>query len=85
VDGVKGTMKDGKLRGRFIWLLEEMCRRCGVDVQLIDARLDYYENKANIEEQVHLRLFLKPEKRLPEVEQEELDAVVEAYEEMMDA
>jgi len=60
---IRGTMKDGKLRGRFLWLLETMCRKCGVDVQMIDLTLDYYENKHNIEVQVHRHLFLKPHKK----------------------
>jgi len=59
---IRGTTKGGRLRGRFMWLLETMCRRCGVDVQMIDATLDYYENKRNIESQAHKRLCLNPHK-----------------------
>ena len=59
---IRGTTKDGRLRGRFLWLLETMCRKCGVDIQMIDSTLDYYENKANIEAQVHKRLYLNPKK-----------------------
>ena len=81
---IKGTMKDGRLRGRFIWLLEEMCRNCGVDVQLIDPTLDYYENKRNIEMQTRKRLFLKPEKAA-EAEIREMEALAKTYMEMMQA
>ena len=81
---ISGTMKDGRLRGRFIWLLEEMCRRCGVDVQMIDPTLDYYENKRNIEMQTRKRLFLKPEKAA-KAEMKEMEALAESYMEMMQA
>jgi len=81
---IKGTMKDGRLRGRFIWLLEEMCKRCGVDVQMIDPTLDYYENKRNIEMQTRKRLFLKPEKAA-EAEIREMEALAKTYMEMMQA
>jgi len=47
-----------KLEGRFVWLLETMCRKQGIDVQLIDSELTYAENKTNIERQVHKRLRL---------------------------
>jgi len=60
---IRGTMKEGRLRGRFMWLLETMCRKCGVDVQMIDNTLDYYENKRNIETQAHKRLHLNPHKK----------------------
>ena len=72
-------MRNGRLRGRFLWLLEEMCRRCGVDVQMIDHGLDYFENKKNIEEQCHVRLFLKPDKRAPEEHEKETDLLVTMY------
>jgi len=47
-----------RLAGRFVWLLETMCRRQEIDIQLIDYELTYWENKANIEGQVHKRLIL---------------------------
>lgn len=72
-------MRHGRLRGRFLWLLEKMCRRCSVDVQMIDHGLNYCENKRNIEEQCHVRLFLKPEKRGPEEQEKETDLMVRTY------
>lgn len=51
-------------------------------IQMIDPNIDYLENKANVESQMHKRLFLKPEKRRAEEEEKRIKAVVEAYEEM---
>jgi len=71
---IRGTMKDGRLRGRFVWLLETMCQKCGVDIQMIDSTLDYYENKANIEAQLHKRLYLKRQNH-----EKELETMVKVY------
>ena len=81
IKSIRGTFdkKKKKLRGRFVWLLETMCKACRVDVQMIDYQLDYFENKKNIEEQAHARLFLKPEKRVPEEEAREIESVVKSY------
>ena len=78
---IRGTIdkQKGRLRGRFKWLLEEMCRQTGVDVQMIDPTLDYFENKRNIEEQARKKLFLKPEKREPEEEEAEIERVERIY------
>jgi len=73
-------MRGGRLQGRFMWLLEEMCRRCEVDTEFIDPTLTYYENKAEIEKEAHTRLFLKPDKRGPKVEMEEARDMVKSYE-----
>jgi len=46
-----------------MWLLEEMCRRIGVDTMLIDSRLTYWENKENIERQTGAKLRLKEKEK----------------------
>jgi len=46
---------------------------------MIDPTLDYHENNANVEEQAHKRLFLKPAKRGPEEEEKEIRRIVKAY------
>jgi len=74
-------MSKYSLPGRFRWLLEEMCRKCGIDVQMVDYAIDFWENKANIEGQTHKRLFLKPEKKQVEEEEKRIREIVEAYEE----
>jgi len=76
---INGTMSNGRLRGRFMWLLSEMCRKCDLDVQVIDPALDYFENKAAIEREYRRRLFLKPDKRAPEEELKQIDREVKSY------
>lgn len=63
-------MRQSVMEPRFIWLLEEMCRNCGVDVQLIDLRLSYSENKDNIQRITGIKLRLK--KDFKEMDEEEL-------------
>jgi hypothetical protein len=46
------------LAGRFLWLLEAMCRQQGIDVQEIDSMLDFWENKAAIEAKYRTMLVL---------------------------
>ena len=73
-------MKNGRLRGRFIWLLEEMCRNSGVDVQLIDHRLTYSENKNNIQRITGIKLRLnKNSRKMDEEEVKEWEAQEEWY------
>lgn len=49
---------------RFIWLLEAMCQNSGVDVQLIDDKLTYDENKHNIESITGIKLRLSGEAKI---------------------
>ncbi len=56
---MKGNRK-GELPGRFRWLLEEMSRKQGFDVQEIDRSLTYWENKRIVEKKYHTALVLKP-------------------------
>ena len=46
------------LPGRQMWLLEEMCLRAGIDTMMIDPTLTYWENKAEIERELHTKLHL---------------------------
>jgi len=48
------------MKARFIWLLEELCQRNGVDIQLIDPSLTYSENKHNIESKTGIKLRFSP-------------------------
>ena len=59
------------LAGRFVWLLGEMCRKQGIDVQEIDENLDFWENKSKIEEKARGSLVLKLS-RLDELEEDGL-------------
>lgn len=52
------------MKPRFIWLLEAMCINSRVDVQLIDPKLSYSENKDNIERITGIKLRLNGEARL---------------------
>ena len=74
-------MSLSELAGRFKWLLETMCRRQGIDVQLIDDELTYSENKRNIEEQARTRLVLKVEKLEERKEEERIEQANEIDEE----
>jgi len=46
------------LPARQMWLLEEMCLRAGIDTMMIDPTLTYWENKAEIERELHTKLHL---------------------------
>ena len=48
-----------------------MCRKQGIDVQEIDHGLDFWENKAEIEEKTRKNLVLKLS-RLEEIEEEKI-------------
>lgn len=67
---------------RFIWLLEAMCRNSGVDVQLIDPKLTYSENKDNIQRMTGIKLKLHGEARLKGIFHSAND--IEAYIEEID-
>jgi len=49
------------LAGRFRWLLAEMMRKQGIDVQEIDSEISFWENKAEIERKYCTVLVLKME------------------------
>ncbi len=52
-------MKKKALTGRFRWLLGEMMRRQGIDVQELDTTLEYWEAKAEVEAKYRTKLVLK--------------------------
>lgn len=69
------------LEGRFRWLLEKMCREKGIDLQLIDDNLSYWENIDNIQKLAHVKLR-KAKKRKVRRKKEPIKDIGKSLEEM---
>jgi len=75
---------DSVMEGRFIWLLEELCRRNGVDIQLIDHSVTYSENKEEIESLTGIKLrFSQNAREIDEEEYREWAAMEDRYNELV--